>query len=162
MDDFDSVYYASYASVLRAVVLLTPTVEDAHDVTQEAFARALARWGTVGMLESPQGWVRRVAINAASDLRRRDRTRRAALPRLLAGRRSVPPPDAASVDVARALALLSRAQRQAIVQHYLLDMSVADIAAESGLPESSVKTHLARGRAALAAVLRNQEEALDV
>src|SRR4051794_11272939 len=136
MDEFDRLYYASYASVLRAVVLLTPTLEDAHDVTQEAFARALARWGAVGSLESPIGWIRKVAVNAATDLHRRDRTRRTASVRLLGGSGPVPAPDGASVDVVRALSQLKPAQRQAIVLHYLLDMSVADIAAELGRPEN--------------------------
>ena len=161
MDDFDRLYYASYASVLRAVVLLTPTVEDAHDVAQEAFARAFARWDEVGALESPTAWVRKVAVNAAVDGRRRDRSKRAALVRLVGGSRTAPPPDEHSVDVVRALALLKPAQRLVIAQHYLMDMSVADIAAQSGRPASSVTTDLARGRAALAALLRDREEALD-
>jgi RNA polymerase sigma-70 factor (ECF subfamily) len=162
MDEFDRLYYASYTSVLRVVVLLTPTVEDAHDVTQEAFARALARWSTVGSLDNPAAWVRKVAVNAATDLHRRDRSRRAAVVRLVGAGRTVPAPDAASVDVARALARLKPGQRKVIVLYYLLDMPVADIAAELGRPVNSVKTDLARGRAALAAVLRDQEETLDV
>jgi RNA polymerase sigma-70 factor (ECF subfamily) len=151
---FDDTYYASYRSVLRAVVLLVPSVEDAHDVTQEAYARALARWDVVGELESPEGWVRRVAMNAAIDLSRRNRSRRSAH-RLLAGRGEAHQPvDGSSIDVERAIARLKPAQRQAIVLHYLLDMSVADIARETDRPIGSVKTNLARGRAALAALLR--------
>ncbi|MCU1591419.1 MAG: polymerase sigma factor, sigma-70 family [Frankiales bacterium] len=160
---FDDLYYASYASVLRAVVLLVPTREDAHDVVQEAYARALSRWDVVGCLEAPEGWVRKVAVNAAIDLGRRERSGRAAHRRLFGRPSSVPAPDSEGVDVARALATLPAAQRQAIVLHYLLDLSVAQIADETGRPVNTVKTNLARGRTALAARLRVPAEAtLDV
>lgn len=152
--DFDDSYQSSYRSVLRAVVLLLPSVEDAHDVTQEAYARALARWDVVGELESPEGWVRKVAVNAAIDVTRRNRSRRGAY-RLLHGRESTTPAaDGSAVDVQRAIATLKPAQRQAIVLHYLLDMSVEQIAKETGRPVGTVKTNLARGRNALAALLR--------
>jgi RNA polymerase sigma-70 factor (ECF subfamily) len=151
---FDDTYYASYRSVLRAVVLLVPTVEDAHDLTQEAYARALARWDVVGELDSPEAWVRKVAMNAAIDLTRRNRSRWNAYRKLSARVEAVAPSDGTSVDVERAIAALKPAQRQAIVLHYLLDMSVEDIARETGRPTGSVKTNLARGRAALADLLR--------
>jgi RNA polymerase sigma-70 factor (ECF subfamily) len=154
---FDDTYYRSYRSVLRSVVLLVPSVEDAHDLTQEAYARALGRWDVVGELESPEGWVRKVAINAAIDLTRRDRSRRKAY-RKLSGGGTTPAADGSSIDVERALASLKPAQRQAIVLHYLLDMSIDQIARETGRPTGTVKTHLARGRAALAALLRVPSE----
>jgi RNA polymerase sigma-70 factor (ECF subfamily) len=160
--DFDDVYYASYTGVLRAVILLVPSREDAHDVVQEAYVRALARWDDVGRLESPQAWVRKVAMNAAIDTRRRERSRRSAYRRLLGRPLPVPPSDADGIDVERALAALPAAQRQAIVLHYLVDMSVAQIAAETGRPVGTIKTNLARGRTALAALLRvPAEESLD-
>jgi RNA polymerase sigma-70 factor (ECF subfamily) len=151
---FDDTYYASYRSVLRAVVLLVPSVEDAHDLTQEAYARALARWDVVGELETPEGWVRKVAMNAAIDLTRRNRSRRNAYRKLFVRDEGSPAVDGSSIDVERAIAALKPAQRQAIVLHYLLDMSVQDIARETGRPTGSVKTNLARGRAALATLLR--------
>jgi RNA polymerase sigma-70 factor (ECF subfamily) len=151
---FDDSYHSSYRSVLRAVVLLVPSVEDAHDLTQEAYARALARWDVVGELENPEAWVRKVAVNAAIDLTRRNRSRRSAY-RLLHGRETaIRPADGSAVDVQRAIAVLKPAQRQAIVLHYLLDMSVEQIAQETGRPAGTVKTNLARGRTALAALLR--------
>lgn len=151
---FDDCYSSSYRSVLRAVVLLVPSMDDAHDLTQEAYARALARWSDVGELESPEGWVRKVAVNAAIDLTRRNRSRLSAY-RLLHGSEAlVRPEDGSSIDVQRAIAALKPAHRQAVVLHYLLDMSVAQIARETGRPVGTVKTNLARGRAALAALLR--------
>lgn len=82
--DVEQLYRSTYRSVLRTVVLLTPSVEDAHDVVQEAFARALARWSSVRALDEPHEWVRRVAVNAALDVGRRTTSRRRLLRRLAA------------------------------------------------------------------------------
>lgn len=160
--DFDATYAAGYRSVLRAVVLLTPTVEDAHDITSEAWARAYDRWSSVGALDAPVAWVRRVAVNAAVDARRRESSRWRAYRRWGARSAEVPAADGASVDVIRALATLKPVHRRAVVLHHLCDLSVAQIAADLGQPEATVKTHLSRGRAALAALLRvPDEETLD-
>jgi RNA polymerase sigma-70 factor (ECF subfamily) len=45
-------------------------------------------------------------------------------------------------------------QRRALVLYYVCDLSVAQIAAETGVPDGTVKARLARGRAALAPYLR--------
>lgn len=158
---FDEVYLASYRSVLRTVVLLTPSVDDAHDVVQESFARALGRWSTVSTLDRPHEWVRRVAVNAALDLGRREASRRSIVRRLSARPDVVPVADGTSVDVVRALQQLKPAQRRAVVLHYLLDLDVQAIAQETGVPASTVRTHLARGRAALAQLLRTEPAVLD-
>jgi RNA polymerase sigma factor (sigma-70 family) len=52
-----------------------------------------------------------------------------------------------------ALRTLPVPQRRALVLHYLLDRSVAEIAGETGASVNTVKSWLSRGRAALAAVL---------
>ena len=48
------------------------------------------------------------------------------------------------------------AQRRALVLHYLLDHSIAEIAAETGASAGTVKSWLSRGRAGLAAILRTE------
>jgi RNA polymerase sigma-70 factor (ECF subfamily) len=52
-----------------------------------------------------------------------------------------------------ALRTLPMAQRRALVLHYLLDRSLADIAQETGASLGTVKSWLSRGRVALAAAL---------
>ena len=157
--DFDEMYYGSYGSVLRAVRLLVTTPEDAHDLAQEAYARALARWDAVSVMENPAGWVRHVAVNAALDASRRDNSRRRTFSRLLARREEqVAGPSPDTVDVVRALRALKPDHRRAIVLHYLCDMSVEDIAEQTGRPIGTIKTHLSRGRASLAGLLRADEQ----
>ena len=48
-------------------------------------------------------------------------------------------------------------QARAITLYYLDDLSVEQVARELGCSEGSVKTHLSRGRAALAAHLEMKE-----
>ena len=55
--------------------------------------------------------------------------------------------------VVRALRQINPQQRQAVVLHYLCDLSVDQIATETGVPVSTVKTRLFRGRQALAPLL---------
>jgi RNA polymerase sigma-70 factor (ECF subfamily) len=53
----------------------------------------------------------------------------------------------------RALRQITPDQRRAIVLHHLCDLSVAEVAAETGVPHGTVKARLSRGREALAALL---------
>lgn len=156
--DFDDLYAGSWHTVLRAVVLLVPAGDEARDVVQEAFARAYARWPEVSRLDNPEGWVRRVAVNAALDLGRRETRRRRAYLRWRGRPADVDEPTGFAVDIVRALDTLPADQRRAVVLHHVCDMSVSEIAAETGRPEGTVKTHLSRGRAALAAQLRHRED----
>jgi RNA polymerase sigma-70 factor (ECF subfamily) len=59
------------------------------------------------------------------------------------------------VLLVRAMRTLPMAQRRALTLHYLLDRSVAEIAAETGAAAGTVKSWLSRGRAALATALGN-------
>jgi RNA polymerase sigma-70 factor (ECF subfamily) len=57
------------------------------------------------------------------------------------------------VALIAALAMLPQAQRVSIVLHHLADLSVAQVAEETGASVSAVKQQLVRGRAALAGML---------
>ena len=66
-----------------------------------------------------------------------------------------PPPtqpelSADSVDLIRALRALPLGQRQAIVLHHLVGLSVDEISRQLRVPAGTVKARLARGRTALA------------
>jgi RNA polymerase sigma-70 factor (ECF subfamily) len=74
--------------------------------------------------------------------------------------RPVAPPSEDTVLITAALRRLPAKQRQAVALHHLLDLPVNEIAAEMSVSEGTVKSWLARGRAALAEMLgTNDEEA---
>jgi RNA polymerase sigma-70 factor (ECF subfamily) len=62
----------------------------------------------------------------------------------------MPAPTPDRVALQAALATLPERHRQAIILHYLADVSIAEIAAITGAAEGTVKSWLHRGRAALA------------
>lgn len=151
-DGFDEFYRATSPRMLRYGHALTGDLVEAQDLVQEAYVRAWQRWRRLATYDHTEAWVRLVLARLATDSWRRLRSRRIAM------RRAGPPADVAApsedtVLLLDALRRLPMAQRQAVALHYLCDMSVAQIAAETGVPAGTVKSWLSRGRAALASVL---------
>ncbi|HET8661426.1 MAG TPA: SigE family RNA polymerase sigma factor [Micromonosporaceae bacterium] len=150
---FDAFYRATRQRLFECVYALTGNAADAQDAVHEAYARAWQRWSSVGGYGDPEAWVRTVARRVAVSRWRRARNR------LTAHRRHGPPPSLPvpgddRVALLAALARLPVDQRVAIVLHHLCDLPVAAVAAETGVPAGTVKARLARGRRALAALLR--------
>lgn len=152
-EDFDDFYRTTRVRVCACVYALTGDLAEAQDATQEAYARAWERWGTVGGYADPEAWVRTVARRLATNRWRK------ALNRVIAHRKytsgdSVPGPSEDSVAIAGALRQIPEPQRVAIVLHHLLGLSIHQVARETGVPEGTVKARLSRGRTALSALLR--------
>jgi RNA polymerase sigma-70 factor, ECF subfamily len=152
-DGFAAFYAASYRRLLGQLFAVTGDLAEAENVLQEAYARAFTRWSRVGGYDLPEAWVRRVALNLAAMAERSLRRRARALLRL------GPPPlvpelDPELVDLRHALAALPLAQRQVIVLHHLVGLPVEEVARELRLATGTVKSRLARGRAAMASTLQ--------
>jgi len=99
-------------------------------------------------------------------LERRSQHRRAAVARKYAPRLALPPdvasPDAASAigdrgELAAALRLLPRRQREVLVLRYYADLSVAEIAETLRIAPSAVRACNSRGLSALAHALRGDK-----
>jgi RNA polymerase sigma-70 factor (ECF subfamily) len=149
--EFEERYTSAFGRLVGQLFLVTGNLHEAEEVVQEAFTRAAGRWPRLRDYDQPEMWVRRVAINLATDGRRRARRRLAMLAQLDAEAAAVVPP--ISVDglaVAAALAGLPRRHRQVVVLHYLLDLPVQEVARQLALPVGTVKSRLARARSALA------------
>jgi RNA polymerase sigma-70 factor (ECF subfamily) len=127
-------------------------------VAQEALAAAQQAWATVSRYERPGAWVRRVALNRASNVRRRRGREVVALRRIGAGPEGVDDPTAGDEKLWRLVRELPEQQRHAVVLYYVEDRSVADVAEILQCSEGSVKTHLSRARTALARTLGHPEE----
>lgn len=149
--DFEQFYAANAHALAVQVYAYTGDLHLAEDLAHEAFVRALARWSRVSTYDDPMGWLRRVAWNLARSRWRRNRTAAAYLSRQRAEHVAAPSPD--RVALATALATLAEPQRRVVILFYLVEMSVAEIARHEGCAEGTVKSRLARGRAALAAQL---------
>lgn len=151
-DGFDEFYQATCHRTLRYGYALTGNLAEAQDIVQEAYIRAWQRWRQLTTYDHTEAWVRLVVTRLATDSWRRLRNRRAAL-RRTGPPDAVAPPSDDTVLLVGALRRLPSSQRQAVALHYLCDMSVAEIAAETGASTGTVKSWLSRGRQGLAALL---------
>jgi RNA polymerase sigma-70 factor, ECF subfamily len=151
-DEFTDFYAASFRRLVGQLYVMTGDSAEAQDVVQEAFVRAWAHRGKLDPRSSPEAWVRATAWRIAVS-----RWHRARLGSLLI--RSQPPPRAADgpgpdrVALIEALRRVPPEQRRALVLYHLCDLTVAQIADETGVPAGTVKARLARGRAAMAPYL---------
>jgi len=130
--------------------------EDALDATQEALiavTRGLHRYDGRALFTT---WLYRVATNAALDELRRRKRRPEPAELSDDGARSSPVESAvaARVDVDAALAGLSPDFRAAVVLRDLCDLDYAEIADILDVPIGTVRSRIARGRAAIAEQLR--------
>jgi RNA polymerase sigma-70 factor (ECF subfamily) len=126
---------------------------DAADATQETLIRIVRHLPEFDGRAAFGSWVYRVAVNVCLDELRR-RKRRPLL--LLDGEAPVTPVTgdganaaAARLDVGRALGLISEEFRAAVVLRDLAGLSYQDIADVLDVPVGTVRSRIARGRAAL-------------
>ncbi|WP_432993257.1 sigma-70 family RNA polymerase sigma factor [Dactylosporangium sp. CA-233914] len=154
-DSVADLYAASYIRIVGVVALVAGSRADAEECVQEAFVRLLGRWDRVSRLESPEVWVRTVAFRLVSNRRRKARNMVQAAWRH--GRvADVPPPSADSIDVPAALKTLPLGQRQVIVMHHLLGLSVNEIALALEIAPGTVKSRLGRARGVLTTLLEEE------
>lgn len=125
----------------------------AEELAQEALLRAFRRWERVARLDSPKGWVWRVAINIANSHFRRRAVARRAQTRLQGSRsESVSPPDVAwRVSIVAAVAELPDRQREAVVLRYVHDLSAEEAGARMGASADAVRSLTKRAVATLRA-----------
>lgn len=155
-EEFTDFYSASFRRLVGQLTAMTANSAEAQDAVQEAFVRAWSHRGKLDTGGSPEAWVRATAWRIAVS-----RWQRARLGSLLLTRsqRHAPVADGPNPDrvaLIEALRQVPAEQRRALVLHHLCDRTVAEIAAETGVPVGTVKARLARGRAALAPYLRDQ------
>ena len=146
-DDFAHFYATSFPRVERAVRAFCRDPDVAYEATQEAFARAFARWSRVRKASFPEAWVAKTAINVTKRYFRR-RARASSEPA-----RSSPEPSSDRLEVLDAVRRLPDRQRQAVALHYLTDTPLAGVAEVMGISEGAVKTHLHKARTALKELL---------
>jgi RNA polymerase sigma factor (sigma-70 family) len=150
---FDEAFPALFDAGYRVAFRLLGSRDDAAECAQEACARAFVDWKRLSKRGDVVPWVVRVSSRVAID-----RWRKAGrLPRRgLRSELSAPIPD--RVDLYRALDGLPARQRQVVVLRFLADLPEVTVAEALGCSVSTVKTHAARGLAALRRVLEIEEE----
>lgn len=143
---FEAFYAGHVQRVTRACALVLLDRHEAEDVASEAFARLWSHWGQIRGEDHAGGYVFKTAMRLCSKGRRRGR-------REVVG--DVPERAApfAQVEdqraVVAALSELPLRQRQSVVLRDWAGFETEEVARMLGAKASTVRVHLARGRAAL-------------
>jgi len=157
---FDAFYVRRFEQVVRAVLALTDSREEAFDIAQEAFVRAWQRWQSFATDEQGLYFTLRVATNIANSRLRRLIRLRHLLPRLASTPVDARDP-AANIEgrdeVQRLLASLPRQQRRIVVMCDGLDLTPNDVAEVLRISPSTVRVHLSRAHRRMRATVHQRD-----
>lgn len=145
------------AHLRRTAYLICGDWHVAEDLVQTALTKLYAAWPRVSRRESVEAYTRRIIVRAHIDERRRPWRRET--PGVDGfDRASADPIDVEGRDaLVQALAALPARQRQAVVLRHWYGLSVRETADDLGCSEGTVKSHTARGMAALRSMLSTEE-----
>jgi RNA polymerase sigma-70 factor (ECF subfamily) len=142
---FENFYIDDFTRLIRFVMTLGASVHDAEDVAQEAMKAAFIGWTTV---TTPHAFVRRAAQRIFYRRCKQDRRR---MESATASHTEAIAHDDADVDVRHLLRLVrSLPPRQREVMAWTIDgYGIAEVAAATGAPASTVRSHLRHARITL-------------
>jgi RNA polymerase sigma factor (sigma-70 family) len=142
--EFEEFYREEFPGLVRAMFLLVPDVDEAQELAQEAMVRVFERWDRVSEMESPGGYLYRVAVNLN---RRRIRALAVRARRLLTLRADVRDAEIESRrDLAEAIASLSVRLREAFMLVVWLGMSSDEASRILHIAPASVRSRVHRAR----------------
>ncbi|MGH3224478.1 MAG: SigE family RNA polymerase sigma factor [Streptosporangiaceae bacterium] len=156
---FTELYSMHHRALVRLAALLVRDIPTAENVVHDAFVAMLAGWDRPKNAENALAYLRQAVVNRSRSVLRH----RMAVDKTL----QETPPDMPSAEhgalaqlersaVIAALRDLPERQREAIVLRYYADLSEAEIAATMRISRGAVKSHTARGMAALRAALEQE------
>jgi len=149
---FEAFYVANERRLFRALYVVIGDRDEAEDVMQTAFCKVWERWDRIARLDDPVGYLFRTAFNTHRSAARR--SMRAAR-RLVGWIAEESPPEPSEVAAtrdraARALAELTRRQREAVVLTALLGFTGTEAAQIMGIRPATVRVLVSQARAVLA------------
>ena len=137
--DFTAYVAARRARFYRTACLLCGDAHRAEDIVQDALARLYGAWDRVSRMQNPDGYVRRIIVNAHySDRRRPWRRESAAEPRDVPVEPGFPAEDADAIRAA--LRALPAGQRRVIVLRHIWDLTIEETAKELRISTGTVKS----------------------
>ena len=153
-EEFRWLFAVEYPAVVRTVYFVLHDHARAEEVTQDSFVQLLRHWEKVSRYESPEAWVRRVAIRLA--IREARRERRNALLTSLGTAQTQAYDTVMDVDLLAAIKSLPPQQRSVVVLFYFEDRPMDEIAEILGCSASTGWVHLHRARKRLGALLTEE------
>jgi RNA polymerase sigma-70 factor (ECF subfamily) len=156
---FESFYRSEYQHIVAMARAMLRNGAAAEDLAQESFLAAHRHWDRISRYDAPQAWVRRVMINRANSLRRRIGAEVRAVSKVGAEREThMPDLSPATTEVWDEVGDLPRRQRQAVVLHYIGELTLNEVGEAMGCSTGAVKSHLHRARQTLGRRLSDWNE----
>jgi RNA polymerase sigma-70 factor (sigma-E family) len=149
-------YRAHYAALVRLAAVLVGDVATAEDVVQDSFIAMHRAWWRLRDTARALPYLRRSVINRSRSVLRHRAVADRQFPTLAP---ELPSAEDSALAVMRrssvlaALNTLSFRQREVVVLRYYADLSDAQIAAALGISRGAVKSHIARAKGSLRAML---------
>ncbi len=148
----DALLSATWPHAYRIALSILRHPMAAEDAAQEACARMVRSISGLRSSAAFGVWFYRLVVREALGIERRTRTHDPLDPGTLAS--ASPLTDAlVRIDVLRALGKLPPSQRALVALHYYADLNSREIAAIVGMPDGTVRYHLALARRRLEALL---------
>jgi RNA polymerase sigma-70 factor (sigma-E family) len=157
MDENDETAFTAYAetawpTLVRAAVFLGAGPHEAEDLAQQTLVRCYGAWDRVSSADNRDAYVYRMLVNGLRDERRS---------RWWRSRRDLPTGADQPVEdrseaiviadaVHRAMAGLTKPNRDVVVLRYFAQLSEAQTASALGIPAGTVKSRLSRALTQLA------------
>ncbi len=158
------VFRAHHLELVRLATLLVGDRPTAEDVVQDVFMRLHARPDGVTNAGAPLAYVRAAVVNGCRSVQRRRKIARRRDASEAGARQETEVSAESAVllaedrrQVLAALAGLPRRRREVLVLRYYLGLSEAEIASVLGVSAGTVKSTAARGLAALAGKLGEEQ-----
>ncbi len=146
--EFEELFRSEHRRLVAALYLLVGDRVEAEDLAQEALARAFEHWSRVRAMESPAGYVYRIALNLSRRRFHRIRRERSS------AKHAAPPDDPTDksdrrIVIRQAVMSLTREQREALVLTEWLDLDSEEAGKVLGISAESVRARSRRAREAL-------------
>ncbi|MFC5180906.1 SigE family RNA polymerase sigma factor [Actinomadura harenae] len=151
-----ALYSANYRSLVRLAAMLVRDAGTAEEVVQDAFVAMHGGWRRLRDPDKALSYLRQAVVNRSRSVLRHRAVVEKYAPK---GLPDAPSAEAGAIGelersaVVDALHRLPARQREALVLRYYADLSEAEIAATMGISKGAVKSHTARGMAAMRNVL---------
>lgn len=153
--DAFGVLFERYKDKMWAVALRTTRDQElAADAVQEGFIAAFRRIDSFRGDAQFSTWLHRIIVNSSLDRLRRLKPTQEWPEYDIVDKRDEHAQTDVRLDVREALDKLPQGQRVCLVLLEMEGLSVAEVAQQLGIAEGTVKSRCARGRTALAALLR--------
>lgn len=151
--DFADYAREAWGSLVRSAVFLGCGLHEAEDLAQTTLVRCYTAWPSVVAADNRTAYVYRMLLNCLRDSKRRRWWGERATERLPEGGGNGSD-SMAGVDTAdavhRALAALSKPNRDVVVLRYFAGLTESETAEALDIPAGTVKSRLSRSLAALA------------